>query len=214
VAREVVVVDLVDESLGTFVYSSKDFLQEEFGPIPPMTALLTTSDDADQDQIQQAAQKQADVVAYTQTAALKDLWNQYAGLFYLFVGAMLGLGGLMAFAIIFTTMSVNIVERQRELATLRAAGVRQRTLAGLVGGENLIIAGFGVIPGLILGVVGAKVLLAGYSSDQFTLDLVVNPWILVAASLAIMFVAAISQWPGLRAIKRMNIAQVVRERSS
>lgn len=213
-SKKVTVVDLVSESLGTFVYSSKEFLDKEFGPVPPTTALLKTTADADQDHVQETVQKQPDVVAYTQTAALKQLWNSYAGLFYLFVGAMLVLGGLMAFAIIFTTMSVNIVERQRELATLRAAGVRQRTLAGLVGGENLIIAGFGVIPGLILGVIGAKLLLASYSNDQFTLDLVVNPWTLVAASLAIMLVAVISQWPGLRAIKRMNIAQTVRERSS
>ena len=165
-------------------------------------------------QIQETVQKQPDVVAYTETAELEEVWNQFAGLFYVFVGAMLVLGGLMAFAIIFTTMSVNIVERERELATLRAAGVRQRTLAGLVGGENLIIAGFGVFPGLILGVIGAQLLLASYSNDQFTLDLVVSPWTLVLASLAIMLVAVISQWPGLRAIKRMNIAQVVRERSS
>lgn len=213
-SKTVTVVDFVNESLGTFVYSSKGFLDNEFGQIPPLTALLQTTADADQDQIQKTVQKQPNVVAYVQTAALKTLWNQFAGLFYLFVGAMLVLGALMAFAIIFTTMSVNIVERQRELATLRASGVRQRTLAALVGGENLIIAAFGIIPGLILGVIGAKLLLASYSNDQFTLSLVVNPWVLVLSSLAIMAVAVISQVPGLRAIKRMNIAQVVRERSN
>ena len=214
-SRTVTVSNFVNEALGTFVYSDKEFFATTFGnEIPPMSALLTTTEDADQDTIRADVQKLPGVVSYVQTAALQQLWNQFAGLFYVFVGAMLVLGGLMAFAIIFTTMSVNIVERQRELATLRAAGVRQRTLAGLVGGENLIVATFGVIPGVIAGIIGAKLMLNSYSSDQFTLNLVVSPWIVLIAVVAILFVAALSQWPGLRAIRRMDIAQVVRERAN
>ena len=130
------------------------------------------------------------------------------------VGAMLALGAAMAFAIIFTTMSVNIVERQRELATLRAAGVRHRTLAGLVGGENTIVAALGVVPGLILGVASAQVMLQTYSNDQFILNLSIKPLTLVLSAAAIMGVAIASQIPGLRALRRMNVAEVVRERAA
>jgi putative ABC transport system permease protein len=120
----------------------------------------------------------------------------------------------MAFAIIFTTMSVNIVERQRELATLRAAGVRYRAIAGVVGGENTLVAALGVLPGLVLGLVAAAGMLQTYSSDQFSLDLYVRPMTLVLSVLAIMGVAVLSQVPGLRAVRRMDVAQVVRERSA
>lgn len=130
-----------------------------------------------------------------------------------FIGAMLALGALMAFAIIFTTMSVNIVERRRELATLRTAGVHRRAIAGLIAGENLLTTLLGVVPGLLIGILGGRAFLASYSSDQFRLDLVVRPLTLVVSALAILAVAALSQWPGLRAIGRLDLAQVVRERS-
>ncbi len=69
------------------------------------------------------------------------------GLFIVLIGAMLALGAAMAFAIIFTTMTVNIAERQRELATLRAAGVRHGAVAGVVGGENTLVARWALCPG-------------------------------------------------------------------
>ncbi len=208
------VVDFTYQPLGTFVYADKAWLAREVPGAGATTALLTTADGADPDAVRRAVSDIPGVVAYVDTSALADVYDTYSGLFYVFIGAMLALGAAMAFAIIFTTMSVNIVERRRELATMRAAGVRYRAIAGLVGGENTLVAALGVIPGLILGVIAARVMLQTYSSDQFTLDLYVRPLTLLLASAAIMGVAALSQLPGLRAVRRMDVAEVVRERAA
>ena len=202
------------QPLGTFVYADATWLAAQVPGAAPTTALLRTEAGADPDAVRRAVSELPGVLAYVDTSALADVYDQYSGLFYIFVGAMLGLGAAMAFAIIFTTMSVNIVERQRELATMRAAGVRYRAIARVVGGENTLVAALGVIPGLILGVLSARVMLQTYSSDQFTLDLYVRPLTLLLAALAIMAVAAVSQIPGLRAVRRMDVAQVVRERAA
>jgi putative ABC transport system permease protein len=202
------------QPLGTFVSADKSWLAAQVPDAPETTALLTTVEGADPDAVRRAASQLPGVLAYVDTSALADAYDQYSGLFYVFIGAMLALGGAMAFAIIFTTMSVNIVERRRELATMRAAGVSYRAISGVVGGENLLVAAMGVIPGLILGVVAAKFMLQTYSSDQFTLDLYVRPLTLLLAALAILGVAALSQLPGLRAVRRMDVAQVVRERAA
>ncbi|MEZ5184782.1 MAG: ABC transporter permease [Candidatus Nanopelagicales bacterium] len=202
------------EPLGTYVYADKAWLARQVPGAEATTAMLTTEDGADPDAVRRAVSDLPGVLAYVDTSALSDVYDQYSGLFYVFVGAMLALGAAMAFAIIFTTMSVNIVERKRELATMRAAGVRYRSISRLVGGENALVAALGVIPGLILGVIAAKVMLDSYSSDQFTLNLYVNPLTLVLASAAIMGVAVLSQIPGLRAVRRMDVAEVVRERAA
>ncbi len=206
--------DLTYQPLGTFVHADKRWLATQVPGVTATTALLTTVDGADPDAVRRAVSDLPGVLAYVDTSALADLYDEFSGLFYIFVGAMLALGAAMAFAIIFTTMSVNIVERRRELATLRAAGVRYRAIARLVGGENMLVAALGVVPGLILGMLSARVMLQTYSSDQFTLDLYVRPLTLVLASLAIMAVAALSQVPGLRAVRRMDVAEVVRERAA
>ncbi len=202
------------QPLGTFVYASKSWAAAAVPAAAPTTILATTDGAADADGVRRDVLALPGVVSFVQTSALQDLYNEFAGLFYVFIAAMLVLGGAMAFAIIFTTMSVNIVERQRELATLRAAGVRHRTLAALVGGENTIVAAFGVVPGVILGVIAADVMLGTYSSDQFTLDLSIRASTLAVSAAVIMLVAVLSQWPGIRAIRRMDVAAVVRERAA
>jgi len=153
------------------------------------------------------------VADYTDSRALDRMWQKYAGLFSVAVGAMLVLGGLMAFAVLFTTMSVSIVERRREMATLRALGVRHRALARLIAGENLLVTALGVVPGLVLGVVGGALLLRSFSSDQLHLSLVLRPAALVLPSAAVLLAAALSPWPGMRAVRRADIAEVVRERA-
>ncbi len=208
------VADFTYQPLGTFVSADKSWLATQVPDAPETTALLTTVDGADPDAVRQDATELAGVLAYVDTSALADVYDEYSGLFYVFIGAMLALGAAMAFAIIFTTMTVNIVERRRELATMRAAGVSYRAISRVVGGENLLVAAMGVIPGLILGVVSARFMLQTYSSDQFTLDLYVRPLTLLLAALAIMAVAALSQVPGLRAVRKMDVAQVVRERAA
>lgn len=208
------VADFSYQPLGTFVHASKTWASEQIPTAQPTTVLATTAEDADSDDLRRQLLALPGVIAVVETSALEDLYHQFAGLFLVFIGAMLVLGAAMAFAIIFTTMSVNIVERQRELATLRAAGVRHRLLAGLVGGENLIVATFGIIPGLILGWIAADVMLQTYSSDQFTLDLQFRASTILLSVGVIMLVAALSQIPGLRAIRRMDIARVVRERAA
>jgi putative ABC transport system permease protein len=211
---DAVVADLTYQPLGTFVHADKAWLAAAVPAAGETTALLTTDQGADTEAVRRSVTELPGVLAYVETSALQGAFNDFAGLFYVFIGAMLGLGAAMAFAIIFTTMSVNIVERQRELATLRAAGVRHRAIAGVVGGENTLVAALGVVPGLVLGLVAARFMLQTYSSDQFSLDLHIRPLTLVLSTLAIMGVAVLSQVPGLRAVRRMDVAAVVRERSA
>jgi putative ABC transport system permease protein len=206
------VVGLLDEPLGTFAYASVDWLRSEVGDVPATSALLTYDPGADPDTVRAAVSALPDVVAVTDTQALARVWQQYSGLFYAFIGAMLVLGGVMAFAVIFTTMSVNILERRRDLATLRAAGVRQARLSRLVAAENMLVAALGVVPGLVLGLAAGWALLASFSSDQFRLALDVHPLTLVLVTAAILLVALLSQLPGLRAVRRMDLGAVVRSR--
>jgi putative ABC transport system permease protein len=210
---DTVVRGFVDEPLGTFAYISLERLDELSGGAAPTTsAYLRFSPGADRTAVRRAVVDLPGVAAYEDAQAVRQLFERVTGLFYGFVGAMLALGGLMAFAIIFTTMSVNILERAREVATLRASGIHPGTLARLITAENLLTTLLGVVPGLVVGVAGAAVMLDHYSSDQFDLSLVVRPGTLVGSAVAIVAVALVSQWPGLRALRRLDIATVVRER--
>ena len=211
--RTVRIAGLLDEPMGTYLYAPLARFDAVTGTATPTSALIRLTPGANRTTVRRAVTSLPIVVAYQDSQALKRSFDALMGLFTGMIGAMLVLGCLMAFAIIFTTMSVNIIERHREIATLRTGGVHRRAIAALVAGENLLTTLLGVVPGLALGVLGGKAFLASYSNDQLRFDLVVHPLTLIVSALAILAVAALSQWPGLRAVGRLDLAQAVRERS-
>jgi len=205
------------EPLGTLVYST---LAEAASSIPgsrPATvansALVRFDPGADRDVMRRRLSALPGVTAYEDSQAIKATVDQYLGLFYAFVGIMLVFGGAMAFALIFNSMSSSISERRIEMATLRAAGAPASMLARLISAENLIMVLIGIVPGLVLGYLTASVFMASFNSDQFSFDLQMRTSTLVFSAVAIFVVALISQIPGLRSLRKMNVARIIRERA-
>jgi putative ABC transport system permease protein len=153
------------------------------------------------------------VIATSDARQFFLLIEDFLGLFYLIVGFMLVFSGALAFALIFNTTSANLAERAGEFANMRANGVSNRQVGQLIMGENLLLTAMGVPPGLILGYIVASYAMSTYSTDLFAFDLEMRPESLLYASIAMLVVALISVIPGLRAMRRLDMGKVVRERS-
>jgi len=211
------VTGFVDEPMGTFAYLPQPALQEALGPgagDPVNAAMVIFAPGADAAVVREQIAALPQVAAVVDSRALATLARSFMGLFYAFVGLMVVLGGVMALALIYTTMSANISERLTELASLRAAGMGRRRLALLVTGENLLLTLLGIVPGLVVGYYASAAFLSSFSSDLFSLELELRPWTLPLVALALIAVALLSQWPVLRAVDRIDVAVVVRERSA
>ena len=202
----------LDEPLGTYAYASLAVMRR-FAGARANIALVRYTDGADRARTRHAIAALPDVAAVTDSRELLDTFNRYLGLFYAFVGIMLVFGALMAFALLFNAMSSNIAERSVELATLRAAGIGHHELARLITAENALVVVAGIAPGLLIGYEVARLFMASYSTDWYSFDLHMRASTPILASLAIALVALLSQRPGLRAVRRLDIARIVRERS-
>jgi putative ABC transport system permease protein len=205
----------LDEPLGTYVYTSLDALHAAMpgGAGLVNTALLRYQPGVDRSRMREALAALPDVAAVSDSRALLSSFNRLFGFFYVFVGMMLVFGAAMAFALLFSAMSSNIAERSVELATLRAAGVGRRRIAHVITAENLLVVITGIPVGLLVGSLFARVFMASFTTDQYSFDLQLRASTLAFAALAILIVALLSEQPGLRAVKRLDIAEVVRERS-
>ncbi len=209
------VTGFVQETLGTSVYASTATLARLAGTEVPTTgALVALQDGADGPAVRDRIEA-LDVVASSQSsAAIRELLDDVTGLLVGFVSIMLACGAVLAGTMIFTTVSVSIAERTREVATLRASGVPTRTIARLITTENLVVALLGIVPGVLLGLVGGRAMMATYTTDQFAFAFMVAPTTVVVSVLALLVVAAASQLPGLRSLSRLDLAQTVRERTA
>ncbi len=205
----------VDEPLGTMGYIGRDRAEALTGmELPATAALISYTDGVDSTALRNTVTQLPQVAAFEDAKVLYDMMQRFMVLFYAFVGVMLVFGGAMAFALIFNAMSVNIAERTREVATLLAVGTDRRSITKYITAENLLVAAMGIPIGLFVGYLAAKEALASFSSDLFAFDLYIQPTTYLLASLAILVVALISQIPGLRAIRRISIPKIVKERSA
>jgi putative ABC transport system permease protein len=208
------VAGFVEEPLGTFAYISLPELTTlANGANVANTVYVTYTAGAQQETMRNELSALPNVGAFVDSQALKSMAEQYMSLFYAFVGIMLALGGVMAFALIYNTISANIAERASEVAMMRAGGIARRSISRLLTAENVLLTVIGVIPGLAFGYVFAYYGLSVYSSDLFKWDLYIRPTTYVFTVLAIIVAALVSQRPVLRAVQRLDVATVVRERS-
>jgi putative ABC transport system permease protein len=214
---ETSIAGFVDEPLGTYAYASRDALAGMIGA--DGLAMASTAANVRFDAAADAAVVTGrlrgldSVAAVVDTRGLERLANQFMGLFYAFVGVMLVLGAIMAFALLFNLMSANISERVTELASLRATGLSGGQLSRVITAENVLLTLVGIVPGLVLGYLVAFEFMATFSSDLFSFDLNVRPTTFLFSAIGVLVAALVSQAPILRAVRRIDIAQVVRERA-
>jgi putative ABC transport system permease protein len=119
---------------------------------------------------------------------------------------------VLAAAILFNTATLSVLERRRELATMRALGQPMRAVAWSVTVENGLITVLGLLLGLPLGLACLAGFLRLSSSDLFSLPFWVSPRTVAVAVLSILLVLLLAQWPALRAVAHMNLAEAAKAR--
>ncbi|MCL1692992.1 MAG: FtsX-like permease family protein [Actinomycetia bacterium] len=225
VSIELEIIEFVDEPLGIPLYARYDVITEalrEAGvdepeslmATPTVTTVMTLFDPSiDRTTTIDRLEDVDGVLAVQDARALYNMVQQFLGLAYAFTGIMLLFGGIMAFSLMFNTISVNIAERSTEFATLKASGMSDRTIGWMIVGENLFLTVLGIVPGVILGVWMASLFMGLFSNDSFNMSLMMSPWTVVIAAASMIAVALLSLIPGVRSVKRLDIGAVVRERA-
>ena len=215
----------LEEPMGTVLYMSRDTLvtslaaadpavPESVVESPTITSVAAVFDDGVvRSDVIDAVHRVDGVISVVDSRKLYDMVQSFMGLFYAFIGVMLVFGGAMAFALIFNTISVNVAERSTEYATMRANGLSNGRIATLITGENVLLVSLGIIPGLIVGYLAAAWMMSTYSSDMIKFNLEMRPSTLILSGLAMIVVALLSVIPGIRTVRRLNVAEVVRERA-
>ncbi|MBE1876403.1 ABC transporter permease [Myceligenerans pegani] len=113
------------------------------------------------------------------------------------INVMLGIVvGLLAVAVVIAvigvanTLSLSVIERRRESATLRAIGLGKSQLRGMLAVEGMLIAGVGAVLGIVLGLVygwtGALTALSIMGGVSLTV-----PWLDLGVVLVVAIIAGL-----------------------
>jgi putative ABC transport system permease protein len=148
---------------------------------------------------------------------LRKMVRDYMGFFRVFVWVMLLFGMGLAFSIVFNLITVSVVERSREIATMRMMGVTRGEIVRMVLIENVATALIGILIGIPVGVwaTGAFIDAAQTEEQQelFSMTANLTSTSLAVAAIAIGAAVAISLVPPLRYVNRLDLAKAAKERS-
>ena len=122
------------------------------------------------------------------------------------IAVMLAFAVAMAFAVLFNAMAINVLEREREYATMRSVGARSALIARLLVTEASVLWALALVPGLLIGTWVAGRLGDAVAGDLFTLDVRATPTSYLLAAGGVLAIALISLVLPLRRVARLDLA--------
>jgi len=208
------VAGFINSPFGDVAFLSIEKAQEVTGFGAAINGLLVKTDAQAQETVKQGLFKLPAVSSIETISQQKQDNMEMLKVFSGFIWAIFSFGILMAFAVVFNTVSLNILERSRELATMRTMGMTMRKITALVSLENALLGSAGIVLGLPLGNFLAKFFFSFFTSDLFTFDAVTYLSTYLLGIIVIFTVLLFSGIPGLRYVKRLNLAKVVKEQTN
>ncbi len=139
-------------------------------------------------------------------------FNEYLDLMYAYIGVIILMSSVMGFAIIYNTTTINIMERKRELASLRVMGFSRKEVAELIFNENIAVSILGLTAGMPLGRMMASVMVTLVPEEVMSMPPVVYPRTYLLAVVTVFVFVFFAQLANMRRISRLDMVEVMKSR--
>ncbi|MFN2187517.1 MAG: ABC transporter permease [Candidatus Promineifilaceae bacterium] len=210
--RQVIMDASNEEVLNPGVYVNLDWIQEEMaGGQKLFNGLWLQVDEGRRKDVRKLLYQLPGVASVDLKEEISTGWQEMMGLYYVMMGMFLIFALVIAGAVIFNTMTVNVLERQREIATMRALGQSRSRLRSMITLENLMIGLLALVPGLALGSVASYSLFQLFTaSGEFYMPFYIAPWSYLLVTLLIFGTALLAQLPAIRRVNRIDLAEATK----
>lgn len=213
-ALELTIDDIAKQPLGDIAFARLDTAQRLLGGREVGTALLVSFRHGLTPDLESGLYGLPGVASLDLTQELRDYIDELNNLFFAFVFIMLAFGVALGLAVIFNTITINVLERQRELATMRTFGAGMRRLASMLTVENVLMGLLGALLGMPIGFGLAQYFASLYQNELFDMPTVIYLRTYGIAGLGALIVLLLAEIPAVRFLRRLDLPAVVREMST
>jgi putative ABC transport system permease protein len=208
---KLVVGAVAKETLGAPAFASLDTAKELMGSSE--TRLNTLYLDVEPRFAGQVKQKLSDLRGSIEVVVKAEMLARFREMMAFtdfYQGLLFAFGFAISFVVIYNTLTANVLERTREIATMRTIGESSGRIAVMVTIENLLL-GLAALPlGVWLGMRTADALYAQLSSEAFTLTAVIRPTSVVWIVAFVVVVLLVSEIPPVLRVFRLDLAEATK----
>lgn len=196
-----------EEVMSQGVYVGLPWVRQMAGSQDLFNGLLLEVDPAEQHEVRRALYELPGIASVVLKDDVLAGWEDLMGLYYVMMGSFLLFALIISGAVVLNTMTVNVLERTREIATMRALGQPRRRLTRMITLENVIVGLLSAVPGLAIGA-GATWYLFGVfmAGADFYMPFYISPRSYLFVTGLIFLTALLSQIPAVRRVNRMDLA--------
>ena len=200
-----------EEVMSAGAYVSLSWLRRLSGNQEVFNALLLKVEDAQRHEVRRRLYELPGMAQVSLKQDIVASWQSLMGLYYVMMGIFLLFALVITGAVIFNTITVNVLERWREIATMRAVGQKQGRLGWMITLENICVGLLSLLPGLALGTAVTYGLFQVFnSSADFYLPFYIAPTSYLIVALLVFATALLSQIPAVRRVSRMSLAEATK----
>lgn len=223
VLRTARVAGFVWESIGTVAYLPLDQMRQLFRedlPLPPgaVSGVRVKADPVYLPVIKERLLNLPGAAAVNVLAELREMLDDLMALARNIYAIMLLFGMALAFSIVFNMITINVLERSSEVATMRTLGLGRWKIMGMITLENMLTAAVGILMGLPAGRWLVSAFIKAAASEEqmelFAFKTVVFTRTYVIAAVAIIIVVLVSQIPAFSYINRLDLARATKEKAT
>lgn len=201
------------EPFGGTCYANLEYLQGLAGGAVFNIALAKVKPSRERS-VESAMKNLPGVFVVTTRSAMQSFFNQLIGVIKSFMNVIYVLIFAVGFAIVFTMVTINIIERRSEVATVRTLGAGMGIVFWTLTVETLSVGLIAVVPGVLLGRASEWLLMTKLmSSRMISVEAVFSTEALVVIVAAFLAAMVLAELLPLRQLGRLDLARVIKERA-
>ena len=209
--KEIRVKGIVAQYIGLSAYSSIDNAEKLLGEAVSANAAVLKLDSS-------AAEKEVkdrlnDITAVSTIQSKSDSMNNFLknmASMTASMGVMIVLAAILSIAVVYNIATINIFERQRELATLKVLGFKDGEVKKLVFNENYLITVFGIILGLPMGYWLGGLMMSANTTEAYSFPFVASVKTYILSAVLTLVFTALANFILTKKIKSISMVEVLK----
>ncbi|GAG06429.1 unnamed protein product, partial [marine sediment metagenome] len=204
---------VAEQYLGLTAYADRSYLSRVLGEPDMVNGALVS---VERGRLQDVIEELDDVAAISAVVANRQIIQGFRETVESMTGVMTFVlscfAGVIAFAVIYNSSTINISERERELASLRAQGLGTEEVARIGTNDILPLGVLGILLGLPLGKLACVGMAEFYETDLYKVPAVTYPRTYVLAVALVVAFLLISRHICKKKVARIDIIRVLKTR--
>ena len=146
---------ICENYMGHYIYFTPQYYKKVYGKTAEYNCIMFRAKNGySEDQVKKAGEKilaKDQVLTISYLHDIKDQLDDMLASLNLVIIVLIVSAGMLAFVVLYNLNSINITERQRELATLKVLGFYDMEVAEYVFRENILLTLIGAVVGIVFG---------------------------------------------------------------